>query len=308
MEVQLTDFENAAFTVFVVLLTRVVLAFDLALYIPLSKVDENMRRAQEVDSATTSRFFFRKYLAPVDVPSSSGASDSGSGSRSSSGGGTAAASDEGSAEPSLKKSRSALFLGGAPALASPGEKAAAAGGGGCGCGDGGSTGASAAAVDEDAYEEMSMSEIFHGKGPYYPGLLPLVYAYLDYIQCDAATYARIDEYLQFIGQRARGELKTTARWMRDFVQAHPSYKQDSVVSPDIALDLMMAAKSVGDGTLAAPELLGAPERVTKIDVSRAYGSVLKGQLSDAERSELVDKYMSRASRPRTEETPRGKGR
>jgi glutamate--cysteine ligase catalytic subunit len=40
MEVQLTDFENAAFTVFVVLVTRVVLAFDLALYIPLSKVNE----------------------------------------------------------------------------------------------------------------------------------------------------------------------------------------------------------------------------------------------------------------------------
>lgn len=38
MEVQMTDFENAAFTVFVVLVTRVVLAFDLALYIPLSKV------------------------------------------------------------------------------------------------------------------------------------------------------------------------------------------------------------------------------------------------------------------------------
>jgi Glutamate-cysteine ligase len=38
MEVQLTDLENAAFTVFVVLVTRVILAFDLNLYIPLSKV------------------------------------------------------------------------------------------------------------------------------------------------------------------------------------------------------------------------------------------------------------------------------
>ena len=38
MEVSLTDFENAAFTVFVVLITRVLLAFDLSLYIPLSKV------------------------------------------------------------------------------------------------------------------------------------------------------------------------------------------------------------------------------------------------------------------------------
>jgi len=38
MEVQLTDFENAAFVVFTALITRVVLAFDLAFYIPLSKV------------------------------------------------------------------------------------------------------------------------------------------------------------------------------------------------------------------------------------------------------------------------------
>jgi len=36
--VQLTDFENAAYVTFVVLLTRVILSFDLNLLIPLSKV------------------------------------------------------------------------------------------------------------------------------------------------------------------------------------------------------------------------------------------------------------------------------
>lgn len=45
---------------------------------------------------------------------------------------------------------------------------------------------------------MSMSEIFNGKDDYYPGLLPLVYAYLDYINCDATTYKRVCEYLEFI--------------------------------------------------------------------------------------------------------------
>lgn len=50
MEVQPTDAENAAFVVFVVLVTRVILAFDLNLYIPLSKVDENMRRAHARDA------------------------------------------------------------------------------------------------------------------------------------------------------------------------------------------------------------------------------------------------------------------
>ncbi len=38
MEVQLTDYENAAFTVFCVLVLRVLLSFDLNIYVPMSKV------------------------------------------------------------------------------------------------------------------------------------------------------------------------------------------------------------------------------------------------------------------------------
>lgn len=38
MEVQMTDFENAAFAVFVVLLSRAILSFNLNFYIPISKV------------------------------------------------------------------------------------------------------------------------------------------------------------------------------------------------------------------------------------------------------------------------------
>ena len=67
MEVQLTDFENAAFSVFTVLVTRVILAFDLSLYVPLSRVDANMRRAQRMNAATTEKFYFRRQLAPNEV-------------------------------------------------------------------------------------------------------------------------------------------------------------------------------------------------------------------------------------------------
>lgn len=38
MEVQMTDFENAAFAVFVVLLSRAILSFNLNFYVPISKV------------------------------------------------------------------------------------------------------------------------------------------------------------------------------------------------------------------------------------------------------------------------------
>lgn len=66
MEIQLTDFENAAFTTFITLLTRVILTFDLNLYIPLSRVDANMQRAHGRDAARKGKFFFRRHMAPLE--------------------------------------------------------------------------------------------------------------------------------------------------------------------------------------------------------------------------------------------------
>ncbi|XP_065741542.1 glutamate--cysteine ligase catalytic subunit isoform X2 [Phocoena phocoena] len=60
MEVQLTDFENSAYVVFVVLLTRVILSYKLDFLIPLSKVDENMKVAQKRDAVLQGLFYFRK--------------------------------------------------------------------------------------------------------------------------------------------------------------------------------------------------------------------------------------------------------
>ncbi|XP_059698717.1 glutamate--cysteine ligase catalytic subunit isoform X2 [Haemorhous mexicanus] len=60
MEVQLTDFENSAYVVFVVLLTRVILSYKLDFLIPLSKVDENMKVAQKRDAVRQGMFYFRK--------------------------------------------------------------------------------------------------------------------------------------------------------------------------------------------------------------------------------------------------------
>jgi len=59
MEVQLTDFENAALVVFMSLLTRAILHFNLNFYIPISKVDENMKKAQARSAVTCEGFYFR---------------------------------------------------------------------------------------------------------------------------------------------------------------------------------------------------------------------------------------------------------
>jgi glutamate--cysteine ligase catalytic subunit len=63
MEVQITDFENAALTIFVVLLSRAVLLFNLNFYMKISTVDENMARASARAAAVHQKFLFRCIFA-----------------------------------------------------------------------------------------------------------------------------------------------------------------------------------------------------------------------------------------------------
>ncbi|KAF2269937.1 GCS-domain-containing protein [Lojkania enalia] len=60
MEIQITDFENAAFSIFIVLITRAILSFDLNFYIPIARVSENMETAHARDAVSTEKFWFRK--------------------------------------------------------------------------------------------------------------------------------------------------------------------------------------------------------------------------------------------------------
>ncbi|KAH9383747.1 hypothetical protein HPB48_025513 [Haemaphysalis longicornis] len=62
MELQMTEFENAAYIVFIVLLTRAILTFDLDLVVPISKVDENMKLCQKRDAVLRERLWFRENL------------------------------------------------------------------------------------------------------------------------------------------------------------------------------------------------------------------------------------------------------
>ncbi|MFH4976819.1 hypothetical protein AB6A40_003528 [Gnathostoma spinigerum] len=67
-EVQLTDFENAAYCCFVVLLTRVIISFRLTFVLPISAVTENMKRAQRRNAVLEQKLWFRKGLSTCDTP------------------------------------------------------------------------------------------------------------------------------------------------------------------------------------------------------------------------------------------------
>ncbi|KIV87026.1 hypothetical protein PV11_02598 [Exophiala sideris] len=61
-EIQLSDFDNATFAIFIVLCSRAILHFDLNLYTPMSKVAENMERAHTRNAVRNEKFFFRRRL------------------------------------------------------------------------------------------------------------------------------------------------------------------------------------------------------------------------------------------------------
>ncbi|KAF2403135.1 GCS-domain-containing protein [Trichodelitschia bisporula] len=91
----------------------------------------------------------------------------------------------------------------------------------------------------DGVRELGIREIVLG-GEGWVGLLPLVRGYLDEERVEGEERAHLERYLDFIGRRASGDEKTAARWIRNFVQAHPGYKGDSLVSDEVCFDLLRA--------------------------------------------------------------------
>ncbi|TIC91501.1 Glutamate--cysteine ligase [Colletotrichum higginsianum] len=214
MEIQLTDFENAAFSVFMVLVTRAILSFDLNFYIPIPRVDENMERAHAVDAVLAEKFFFRKnpFASRHRANNLGGDSESRPGSR------------PGSAHPSRPPTP---FL-----------------------------------PVEEEYAEMTVNEIINGSpdgdatGTGFPGLIPLVESYLDGVNVDVQTRCELDTYLRLISRRASGELDTAARWLRNFIDAHPAYRHDSVVGDDIQKDIIAAVIAIGERETAGEGFAG----------------------------------------------------
>jgi len=278
MEMQLTDFENAAFAVFIVLITRVILTFDLNLYVPLSRVEANMQRAHSRGAAAKGKFFFRRHMANLQegddgyektfksmfarVKSEVSLKEM-----------TTATNKQESQRHTLSKQ------GSINGLSSKRRNAPCALG----------------SSEENSYEEMTMMEIMMGKGDYYPGLIPLVFAYLDYINCDQTTLDRLTQYLSLIEKRATGELMTAATWQRNFIRNHKAYKGDSVVSDEIAYDLMVACKEIGEGARHVPELLG-DFKIKPISTADAYDKKLdSARVKNDEILKLLRRYTYRTS-------------
>ncbi|KAJ5707524.1 hypothetical protein N7488_007325 [Penicillium malachiteum] len=199
MEIQITDFENAAFSIFIVLITRAILSFDLNFYIPIQRTTENMETAHARNAVLDEKFYFRKDPFSRRAPRQS-------------------------AQPSPYGSTFSSATSSAVNTPPPSPPLSPV---------------------ESEYELMTISDIINGCADgTFPGLIPLVESYLNSVNVDVETRCFLASYLDLIRKRADGTLWTGARWIREFVAKHPSYKHDSVVSEEICYDLVKAVEEV----------------------------------------------------------------
>ncbi|KAG0153549.1 hypothetical protein PDIDSM_2203 [Penicillium digitatum] len=198
MEIQITDFENAAFSIFIVLITRAILSFDLNFYIPIQRTTDNMETAHARNAVLDRKFWFRKDPFPSRVPRSA----------------------QQSTNSSTFSSTASSAINTPPPSPPLGPV-------------------------ETEFDLMTIDDIVNGCADgSFPGLIPLVESYLNSINVDVETRCFLASYLDLIRKRANGTLWTGARWMREFVAKHPSYKQDSVVSEEITYDLVKAVEEM----------------------------------------------------------------
>jgi glutamate--cysteine ligase catalytic subunit len=210
MEIQVTDFENAAFSIFMVLITRAILSFDLNFYIPISRTDENMETAHRHNAVLEQKFWFRKNPFPTRAPrpySNNGYHVNGG--------------------MSTPGTNTPVMVSRPPTPTGPVEEEYCL-----------------MSIDEILNGTKPDSKSDNS----FPGLIPLVESYLDSMNVDVATRCELASYLDLIKKRANGSLWTASKWMRDFVREHEHYKHDSVVDDRINHDLIKAVIDIEAGS------------------------------------------------------------
>ncbi|KAI9753149.1 MAG: bifunctional tryptophan synthase trp1 [Chaenotheca gracillima] len=246
MEIQITDFENAAFSIFIVLVTRAILSFDLNFYIPITKVTENMETAHARNAVLDRKFYFRKdpFPARQAKPPSASSSPFNNGTASPRRGPTSRPpTPVGPVEDEYELMTIDEIINGQqrrsqhppphpPTSSHPPDH------------------------NHNNHTRTDNDTLF-------PGLIPLVESYLNSVNVDIETRCALARYLSLIRRRASGELWTGAKWIRHFVRSHPEYNRDSVVTDTMNFDLIKAVEQItkgegvdGDGKLLGREMLG----------------------------------------------------
>eukprot|EP00347_Sterkiella_histriomuscorum_P009710 403340177 len=215
MDIQLTDFENAALFVLVGMIYNILNYFDINLLMDISKIDENMHRAHQVDACSQQKFWFRTNILPT-----------------------------GKCYKYNKLEESDYIISNDFATNSTQPNA-----NGC------------CFKDEEDYHELYLHEILEGKVDEaqelnYKGIFPLINEFMVKHKYEQEQVDQIKHYMEFILERAKGNIMTGARYQRNFVLNHPDYHRDSIITPTVAYDLFNHLQQMNTSQEVRAEFLG----------------------------------------------------
>ncbi|KAG9390517.1 Glutamate-cysteine ligase catalytic subunit [Carpediemonas membranifera] len=238
MDIQLTDFENAAFCVFINLLLRMIIHMELCFLIPISRIHGNMLKAHHKDGVQAAYWFQTQIFNCVESSCAPSAQDVD--------GRQHARAGNDLCGKVCRERRDDLRARAREQFSRPMREQA-------GMVD---------FSDTPGVREMTVDEIMNGADDFC-GLVPLMQWYLGYVHehsacpgqcssrmglfedsCSDEDIANIRKMVSFVGLRASGQIKTGAQFIRSFVTSHAGYKQDSVITEDIVFDLVGAVDEI----------------------------------------------------------------
>lgn len=235
IDVQLTDFDNAAYVVFIILLTRVILAYKLDFLMPISLVDANIAEAQKRDAIIEKKFWFKNTIMPRSNPNNKPLCAKLENNRS---------SNSRNANPAsmnccqnIRRPTSARRSPQPSTMQASGHRTASP------------TMASVkTSIATSGLSRMTCNEILNGSERFV-GIIPIIHHYVDSFNDTTNTQMidKIKSYLRVIEDRAALRTKTVARLIRDYVMSHPKYAHDSKVTDEINYDLMVLLDKIGKG-------------------------------------------------------------
>jgi glutamate--cysteine ligase catalytic subunit len=189
-DIQITDFENSALTMLIVMIQNLINNFDVDFIMPITEIDQNMSKAYLRDAVLEQKFRVKTSILPHGKESAYQKNEL--------------------QENNFHKSKTEEVK-----------------------------------QVEETYDDLYLHEILAGKPETgYVGLLPLMYEFMKVKNFSMDQVNEIRMYLDFLLARAKGEIKTDAKFIRDFIASHPTYEKDSYVRDETMFDLLRTIDSM----------------------------------------------------------------
>ena len=103
---------------------------------------------------------------------------------------------------------------------------------------------------------LTINEIFNGaKEHNYPGILNVIKEdVLNNNKMDNNKKEELFKFIEFLEKRTKGEIWTDAKYIRHFIDNHPKYNKDSIISEEINFDLITHLLDIQNGLIKPKEL------------------------------------------------------